>query len=333
MIAPPPSPAERYHTLDAMRGVAAIAVVAFHISYPGYAPVYFGFLAVDFFFALSGFVVATAYTNALTNGLGFAGFAVKRVIRLYPMYLVGLAIGMAVWQADWWSVLLNAFMMPTLTNAAMYPMNGAHWSLFDELAANLAFALLLWRLPTKVLIAFVPICAIAFATLAVRLGTVNAGWYWTEAPFGLTRVMYPFIAGMVFARFDLQRRTSIWAIVAVLALAAALMLPLHGRLAYGLVFALVITPLLLLAGIRLELPRACWPLAIWLADVSYPMYCIHWPLIDIRARADALFDWSPTVRAAAFVAVNLMLARLALRYFDEPLRGWITTKRRMLKAG
>src|ERR1700712_1409072 len=86
----------RYHTLDALRGLAAIAVVGFHISQVKLEPVLvpYGYLAVDFFFVLSGAVVAHAYEKQLRAGLSWQAFFVKRVIRLYPLALLGTALGL-----------------------------------------------------------------------------------------------------------------------------------------------------------------------------------------------------------------------------------------------
>ena len=86
---------ERLLTLDAMRGVAAVSVLLLHVSvYLGtnFAPG--GDLAVDFFFALSGFVIAKAYsTRILSGNLSLLGFAKTRIIRLYPLFFLGCMFG------------------------------------------------------------------------------------------------------------------------------------------------------------------------------------------------------------------------------------------------
>lgn len=105
---PPAAPPERYHTLDAMRGVAALLVAVFHfgqgLAGPGqggqglglgrnFAPQ--GYLAVDLFFGLSGFVIALNYAGRLRAGMPWQSFARLRFIRLYPIYLTGALLGIA----------------------------------------------------------------------------------------------------------------------------------------------------------------------------------------------------------------------------------------------
>ncbi|MHC2733083.1 hypothetical protein ACVIEO_006660 [Rhizobium leguminosarum] len=81
----------RYYTLDAMRGFAAICVVATHFR-ESYAPS--AYLAVDFFFVLSGFIIAEIYGKRLSRGLLFQSFMAARIKRLYPLYLIGILVGL-----------------------------------------------------------------------------------------------------------------------------------------------------------------------------------------------------------------------------------------------
>src|ERR1041385_8149717 len=91
----PGNQASRFEALDLLRGLAALAVVAFHVPHiPGtlsLAPR--GYLAVDLFFALSGFVLAYAYGAELARGGNIRRFMVQRLIRLYPLYLIALLAG------------------------------------------------------------------------------------------------------------------------------------------------------------------------------------------------------------------------------------------------
>ena len=134
----PPTP--RFSSLDGLRGFAAIAVMAYHVDHdwmPG------GHLAVDFFFCLSGFVIALNYQSRMRGGaIGVVRFMALRLARLYPMVLAGA--GLAIWllHADYRILAL----VPSTWGLALFPGNPPYWSLLAELAVSLAFAVLLVRL-------------------------------------------------------------------------------------------------------------------------------------------------------------------------------------------
>src|SRR6202790_2270034 len=86
-----------YPILDGLRGTAAIMVVIYHLFeayFPvvGHHPTPHGYLAVDFFFLLSGFVVGYAYDDRWGR-MGLRGFLARRLIRLHPMVILGSVIG------------------------------------------------------------------------------------------------------------------------------------------------------------------------------------------------------------------------------------------------
>jgi peptidoglycan/LPS O-acetylase OafA/YrhL len=83
----------QFATLDGLRGVAAIAVTSLHFRFElGKFLLPHSYLAVDFFFVLSGFVLAYAYEDRLSEGMKPIQFLRLRVIRLYPLYLIGTLI-------------------------------------------------------------------------------------------------------------------------------------------------------------------------------------------------------------------------------------------------
>jgi peptidoglycan/LPS O-acetylase OafA/YrhL len=83
----------RLLTLDGMRGLAAILVVVYHFEVV-VKLVPSGYLAVDFFFLLSGLVIARTYAPRFEDGLKTRDFFVHRIIRLYPLFFVGLLLGL-----------------------------------------------------------------------------------------------------------------------------------------------------------------------------------------------------------------------------------------------
>ncbi|HEX7694251.1 MAG TPA: acyltransferase family protein, partial [Sphingomonas sp.] len=86
----------RFVVLDGMRGLAALSVVALHTAqyFPSQTGPARAYLAVDFFFMLSGFVMAHAYGDKLRAGLTIKGFAEIRLARLYPMIFLGVTLGL-----------------------------------------------------------------------------------------------------------------------------------------------------------------------------------------------------------------------------------------------
>src|ERR1700740_1326729 len=126
-------PRRAFQTLDGLRGVGAFLVVMRHV------PMLFGpirvpesFLAVDLFYLVSGFVVAHAYGARLERGGFFGEFVKTRLIRLYPLYLLGILVGVipaaiSVFTdpAGWWTghklieaILLGLFMVPMFPGIA-----------------------------------------------------------------------------------------------------------------------------------------------------------------------------------------------------------------------
>lgn len=149
---------QRFEFLDALRGFAAFCVVFQHLHVV--QPNSFGFpnayLAVDFFFILSGFVLAHAYGARLDAGMGFRGYALRRIIRLYPLAGLGALIGLCVLLLKWsirpdevgalsdisLSGALNVMLLPNLfigtrLHDQIFPVNGPLWTLFFELSVNL----------------------------------------------------------------------------------------------------------------------------------------------------------------------------------------------------
>jgi hypothetical protein len=121
----------RFHTLGLMRGAAAMTVMAYHAG--RFAP--YGYLAVDLFFVLSGFVLTQAYRMRLGGWRNFRDFAVARAIRLGPLMLAGAIIGLLINGGLLWTVLL----VPS-GDTVLYPEIIPLSSLLFEIAASLAFA-------------------------------------------------------------------------------------------------------------------------------------------------------------------------------------------------
>jgi len=285
----------RFQTMDALRGVAAIAVLALHM-HRTWVPLA-GF-AVDFFFMLSGFVIAFSYETRLRAGMGFRDFLLRRVIRLYPMIALGVALGflyalfaigagvenLTIAQAGRLS-LAALFLIPgpnpSPTMIYMFPLDMALWSLFFELAANIVYGLAGFRLSTRMLGALVA----ANLALIVAGGEVGGNMLPTFS-LGFPRVGFGFFGGVLLYR--LWR--SGWRPplrIGLIGLAVALVLGFVAPVSItgaGLIPAFAYLAAIVLLAAYAD-ARGAGPLAKTLGDVSYPLYALHMPVWSIVAHA------------------------------------------------
>lgn len=231
----------RYEILDGLRGVAAMIVVAFHLfeTYskgPTDQILNHGYLAVDFFFVLSGFVIGYAYDDRWDR-MSVVGFFKRRLVRLHPMVIMGTVIGALLFyfgsspdfplidKTPWWMVILMMLFAFTMLPATAKmdirgwsetnPLNGPTWSLQWEYIANILYATVIRHFSKTVLAVFLIFAA--FLTLNVAMNwdvfnvlqvrsyaayTVIGGWSLTpdQLCIGVSRLLYPFFAGLMVSR-------------------------------------------------------------------------------------------------------------------------------------
>ncbi len=313
----------RFVTLDGMRGIAAIMVMLGHVknlapvnghlnSPPFHAPG--GYLAVDLFFALSGFVLTQAYEPRLRTSLTTTRFMVRRLIRLYPMYfLAALLSG---------GSLAQLVMIPIVSPiSSMYVPNVPMWSLLVEIVISLLFGLLIVRLEWRGIFAIALPCAVivVYRTLAVN-GSVEFGSKAHDLPWELARTLFDFMVGVAMARqFKLtevprQKRRWGWVLLALFPLPFLFDPANRAWWDMGCIFALF--PALIWLGIRFDLPRARLPKM--LGDLSYPLYCIHFPVLILAAG-----------RGVHLTSVVILLVGIAWaldRWFDKPARALLQAR-------
>lgn len=229
----------RYEILDGLRGVAALIVVGFHMmeTYrgPDYASqiINHGYLAVDFFFVLSGFVTGYAYDDRWGR-MSTWEFFKRRLTRLHPMVVFSVLIGAAFyffqgyyskaalentgWILFFACILTDLLMIPTGRGidirgwGEITSFNGPSWSLMFEYWGNVLYAFLFRRLPTVGLAA---VCVVsAFFTMDVALGwdvfglfhkqqfNLTGGWILNGQHMytGFVRLIYPYVCGLLIAR-------------------------------------------------------------------------------------------------------------------------------------
>ena len=314
-----------YALLDGLRGVAALLVVWYHVfegfQFAGNKPVIdfinHGYLAVDFFFILSGFVVGYAYDSRWGKTLTLGGFFRRRLIRLQPMVIMGAVIGAASFlisgmerwdgtHATLWLTFLafvcGCLMLPALPgmprevrgNGEMFPLNGPCWSLFFEYVGNIVYALFIRRLSTRLLalLSFALCCALAWFAVTDQSGYGSIGVGWTvdrtNILGGMLRMLCPFTMGVLMSRLFKplrQARGAFWTSAALLLIIFHVpyiysdgALSLNGMFEAACV--IVVFPLVVwYAASGKTTDIASTRICRFLGDISYPLYIVHYPLM------------------------------------------------------
>lgn len=313
-----------YELLDGLRGVAALLVVFYHI-FEGLSfaaggtlitTINHGYLAVDFFFILSGFVIGYAYDDRWNKNLTLGNFFKRRLIRLHPMIVMGAVIGTITYfiqgSVQWdgthvatsWvmlALLCAMFFIPAVPgagydvrgNGEMFSLNGPSWSLFFEYIGNILYALFIHRLSNKALTVLVVLTGAGLAwfalTDAVGYGMIGVGWTLDGMNFwgGLLRMLFPFSLGMLLSRNfrPVFIKGAFW--ICSLVLIVLFCVPyiegnspvcLNG--VYEMICIALIFPVLVWIGASGKTTdRKSTQVCKFLGDISFPLYAIHYPLM------------------------------------------------------
>ncbi len=327
--------------LDGLRGLAALIVLAHHALHrAGIDWFAQGYLAVDLFFMLSGFVIALAYENRLRNGLGILNFTRIRIVRLYPLLALGALLGAGQVAVGVYDVpnsqlilITQLLLIPALwVSGPLFPLNGVQWSLFFELAVNVFHAIINPWLGRVALGLLVIGSALALALTSRHYGWLGGGWSADTFPSGFTRVGFGYFAGVALFRMyrsgRLQSFKINWVIPAVALPALIVTAQLIDRVHITDVITVVVAfPILVIVATNVQLTGKARSIALWLGAVSYPIYALQ-IAVAMPAKLISLPD-SPFIQAAYWTAISLLtiiLSSLALRYFDEPMRRWLRRK-------
>jgi peptidoglycan/LPS O-acetylase OafA/YrhL len=328
----------RFETLDGLRGIAALGVVLVHILPLGgpWTQWQGSYAAVDLFFMISGFVLAHAYDPRFAAGYGLRQFVVDRLIRLYPLYLLGFGLGVLTllvrpmppaFAAQ--SVAFGLAFLPVPHRGHLYPLNFPMWSLIYELAVNLLFALG-WRvLRGGRLVALVTCAGAGIIAYALFRDQPTGGSMWSGAIIAVLRVVFGFFTGVLLYR-RAPRPTQRESRLAPLLLAAAVMLlfalptPIHTEMAARvrdlLMFAVL--PGVVYLGARFAPAKGVRPAVVASGLASYGIYAIHQPLSVLVA---AVLPVAPSPVVAIGFLVGVTAAALIVdRTYDAPVRAWLS---------
>ena len=334
-----------YDLLDGLRGVAALMVIWYHI-FEGYAfasdtmitTFNHGYLAVDFFFILSGFVIGYAYDDRWDKSLTMKDFFRRRLIRLHPMVIMGAVLGAITF------CIQGSVQWDGTHNGEMFPLNGPCWSLFFEYIGNILYALFIRRLSNKALTVLVVLLGVTLALFAVfdvsGYGNIGVGWTLDGVNFGggLLRMLFPFSVGMLMSRNfkPMKVKGAFWICTIVLiALFSVPYLegaePICTNGLYEAFCIIVAFPVLVWIGASgTTTDKKSTQICKFLGDISYPIYVIHYPFMYLFYAwliKNQLFTLEQTWQVALCVyAWNILLAYLCLKRYDEPIRKYLAKR-------
>jgi peptidoglycan/LPS O-acetylase OafA/YrhL len=340
---------QHFEILDGLRGVAAIVVVIFHFMEIVYDPAHnfvgHGFMAVDFFFCLSGFVIAYAYDSRIEK-MGLKSFLISRIIRLHPLVVLGAVLGLIAFLADpfmpvpggyniAWLFLASILMIPYPVVAERYfnlfNLNAPSWSLFWEYVANVLYGVVLWRLPKQVLVGMMVLAAGMLGYVSFTAGNLLGGWSGETFWHGGARIAYSFLAGMVVYRYDWIIKNRLGFVGMAVLLVAALLMPHTGYnwITEWLVVVLYF-PLLVSLGAGAGMQVATEKLCNFLGQISYPLYMTHYMVMFMFANYYSQYK-PGTGQLVGIIVVGLVVligfAYLVMRVYDIPVRRYLTKLR------
>ena len=313
-----------YEILDGLRGVAALLVVFYHI-FEGLSfaeggtlitTINHGYLAVDFFFILSGFVIGYAYDDRFGKTMTLGNFFKRRLIRLHPMIIMGAVLGVVFYclqgcvKWDGTHVATSMIMLALLCalffipatpgagydirgNGEMFPLNGPSWSLFFEYIGNILYAVFIHRLSNKALTVLVFLLGIGLAWFALfdvaGYGMIGVGWTLDGVNFlgGSLRMLFPFSLGMLLSRNfkPVKVRGAFWICSIVLLILFCVPYiegnsPICWNGLFEAICILFIFPVLVWIGASGKTTdKHSTQTCKFSGDISFPLYAVHYPVM------------------------------------------------------
>ena len=344
---------EHFAILDGLRGLAAIVVVIYHfmeIAITDYSKNFIahGYLAVDFFFCLSGFVIAYAYDSRVEK-MGVLSFIKLRLIRLHPLVIIGSLLGLLTFLFDPFSnfypiygfgktallFLASAFLIPYPVMAErffnLFNLNAPAWSLFWEYIANLFYILILFRLNRNVLQTLTLIAAVIICFVAFRSTNLMGGWGGPTFWDGGARVLYSFLAGMLVYRSNWIIKNRLGFLGVSVLLLLSFLVPFNDKynwLTEPLV-VLIYFPVLVSLGAGATLKSGLEKICRFSGDISYPLYMTHYPFIWIfLTYVAAIKPEMALLKIIIPVSVCLLIAiaYLIMVFIDMPMRKYLRNR-------
>lgn len=285
------SAAPRLAGLDALRGIAALLVVGLHTNavFGGLGQFSKGYLGVDFFLMLSGFLMARITEPKLATGLSPRTFIVARYKRFWGMMALGSVIGIPyLWvraEGDLWAFLpalaANLALLPWPLANLIFPLNIPAWTIFAELVANAAHVLALRRLPNRAIALAVVVLGGLTVWTAIQWGSLDLGARPAHALAAVPRVMFAYCLGIGLWRWRGAR--VLLPLPPALTL-AALPIAVIGSWwldwrtwQFDIAFVALLCPLVISAATAITTQSRLG----WLsAAISFPLFATHLPVLE-----------------------------------------------------
>ncbi len=344
------SRAPRYEVVDLFRGFAALGVFLLHARpFTGEAWLPQAYLALDFFFLISGFVIANGFDRRIAAGMPLREFFLLRLVRFYPAYFLALVVatplmilfslkrGIEFIPQDWLiAVGMELLMLPSVVDpmgtAKLYPINGICWSLFFEFFVNLIYFCIFPWLSKRGMQVLLAASAVLWLLTRDAASTIDVGYHWTTAAYALPRLLLPFFLGIYLRRYCLRRwqlPTLTWP-VALGCVAAIALCFSHGLITAGkasflgdVIAVWLVMPLVLLIAAQSSESKSLRSTSRYAGRISYPLYVLQDALFLLFAAGFSLLFKTSASAFAPWVIVPLLAISVALALLtDRYLEPW-----------
>ncbi len=343
----------RFAAIDAWRGLCAVMVVFYHFRVSSHIRdlplVMEAWRFVDFFFVLSGFIIAFAYSHRMASAADAAAFARRRFFRLWPLHaviligLVAIETARFVATGDGFgektsvqSIIPNLLLIHAWGFLPDTSWNGPSWSISTEIAAYAAFAIIFTLAGRRAYWAAAAVGALA----AFIVITIAPAGMRSDYDFAVFRCLFGFMAGVLVYKgwqarpFATRYKTSAEVVATIVALTAVSFLPQGPAEALMVpAFALLVYVFASSAG-RISQFFETRPLQL-LGERSYSIYMIHAPLwyavlivagrlklTEMQGGVEILATdrYTGDLLSIGFAVLIVGLAALAYRLIENPGR-------------
>ncbi|MBU0612659.1 acyltransferase [Patescibacteria group bacterium] len=345
--------------LDSLRGIAAIGIVLWHfVAQFNATPFYFvfrpfyagGLYLVDFFFLLSGFILAYTYLDKKKK-ISFSNLFIVRLIRLYPLHFVTLIVVLIqqliltnfsnpsefIYQySNAKHFILNLFLINGVGVEDGFSFNGPAWAISTLFFVNILFFFVLTKIKNKkfffVLLFLLPLIILLFTTRDLLIEQ--------EIPFigaELLRTMLGFFAGVLLFLFAKKRdqninlshstlKNDLVFLLASLFLVIFMISGLRSVVGMDIVVACIVFPIVLLSSMRGGIIKEILTIKplVYLGKISFAIYMTHYPVQILFRIIETVFKFQFNYSSASFfilvIAVTIIFADIAYRLVELPTR-------------